>query len=532
MPSIANFIQQIDDNEKLADQNCNTADNAANTKQLLQAGDELIQSLLDKNPALQAHFGKESLVAKISGSSYIPETYQGQTYQRPVIDLVQQGGSMLGVALLGYTYTLERAGIRFRSMAGTSAGAINTLLNAALPETIYEEESPFCPGRQAVKSELLAYVVANKNFASFLDRRGTVGRLQKWLLKHISGINKIMRQVKWVLPLLLLLLSFGIYSLLNGIVFNRSNGLTEKEISIYDFITGTAGIAAVVLFALLLIFRLFKNYMGVNPGEVVYQWLTQVLNTGYVGIATTQELMARRKAIKVYSNVNGTPQLVPCSDTRVVIISANLTHNRIVKFPENSSDYWKADYTGLVSPAAYVRASMSLPFIFYAFIPMDRHVVEPGASNLLNNQYRPPAKVHKLARFVDGGMLSNFPIREFHVPPSARPNYPTFGVLLGSGILEKPVQPGAAADKKFWTESVFKYVLSFISTFRNFYDKDFLFTHPEFSQLVQVVDTKAFNSLDFGMDLPTKTRLFCKGVEAAMRQLENFDWNQYVKTRV
>jgi len=532
MSTISSFIQQIDENEKLADANCNTADNVANTKKLLQAGDELIETLLGENPTLKAHFGKESLVPRISGSSYIPETYNGQTYRRPVIDLVQQGGSMLGIALLGYTYTLERAGIRFRSMAGTSAGAINTLLNAALPEKIYQEESPFCQGRQAVKSELLAYVVANKNFASFLDRKGTVGRLQQLLLRHINGINKIMPLFLVALPIILLGLSFGIYSLLNKLVFNRSNGLTEKEISVYDFITGTAGIAAVVLFALLLIFRLFKNYMGINPGEVVYQWLTQILKTPYVNVQTTKDLMDRRKAIKVYSDATGTPQVLPGSDTRLVIISANLTHNRIVKFPENSSDYWKADYTDWVSPAAYVRASMSLPFIFYAFIPMDRHVADNNSTLLLNKESRPPTKVHKLARFVDGGMLSNFPIREFHVPPTARPNYPTFGVLLGSGILEKPVQPGAAADKKFWTESVFKYVLSFISTFRNFYDKDFLFTHPEFSQLVQAVDTKKFNSLDFGMDLPTKTKLFCKGVEAAMRQLDNFDWNQYVKTRV
>lgn len=44
------------------------------------------------------------------------------------IDLVQEGGGVLGIALLGYTYVLEQIGIRFFSLAGTSAGAINTLL--------------------------------------------------------------------------------------------------------------------------------------------------------------------------------------------------------------------------------------------------------------------------------------------------------------------------------------------------------------------------------------------------------------------
>lgn len=47
------------------------------------------------------------------------------------VDLVQEGGGVLGVALLGYTYVLEEMGIRFFSLAGTSAEAINTLLLAS-----------------------------------------------------------------------------------------------------------------------------------------------------------------------------------------------------------------------------------------------------------------------------------------------------------------------------------------------------------------------------------------------------------------
>ena len=46
-------------------------------------------------------------------------------------DLVQEGGGVWGIALLGYTYVLEQVGIRFFSLAGTSAGAINTMLLAS-----------------------------------------------------------------------------------------------------------------------------------------------------------------------------------------------------------------------------------------------------------------------------------------------------------------------------------------------------------------------------------------------------------------
>src|SRR5580765_1140961 len=44
------------------------------------------------------------------------------------VNLVQKGGGVLGVALVGYTYILEEMGIRFLRLAGTSAGALNTAL--------------------------------------------------------------------------------------------------------------------------------------------------------------------------------------------------------------------------------------------------------------------------------------------------------------------------------------------------------------------------------------------------------------------
>jgi NTE family protein len=48
------------------------------------------------------------------------------------VDLVMEGGGVLGIALTGYTYVLEQAGIRFLGVGGTSAGSINALMIAAL----------------------------------------------------------------------------------------------------------------------------------------------------------------------------------------------------------------------------------------------------------------------------------------------------------------------------------------------------------------------------------------------------------------
>jgi NTE family protein len=498
----------------------NTPTNMANTMGLLMVGDKLF----DTNTELQVKLNKDNFQKIISGNSYVEETFDGKDFKRPVIDIVQQGGTMLGIALLGYTYIMEKAGVRFRSMAGTSAGAINTLLLSALPEEIYKESSPFFKdGRQAVKSEFLAYLVANKNFCEFLDRKGTIGRVLSWLVTKIKWVSKLLPYFVIASVLLVFGLAFFVYKVISGYLFTASNGLTENEIRVYSFITGTLSIAAVFLLILFLFFRLFKTNMGVNPGEVVYQWMRSILQTRFVNINTTADLRERKKKIRITNHET----TVPFNDPRMVFIAANLTHNRIVKFPDNNPDYWNKDYAELVSPAVYVRASMSLPFIFYAFIPRDKHVYIPAGSSL-----KKTGTLHTLARFIDGGMLSNFPIREFHVTPPVHPRYPTFGVLLGGEYPESNATEEASMKRKFLTLSVFKFILSFISTFRNFYDKDFLMTHPEFKQLVQTVNTKKFNSLDFGMPLETKKELFEEGAKAAIKQLLDFDWPTYLSSRV
>jgi NTE family protein len=73
------------------------------------------------------------------------------------VDLVMEGGGMLGIALVGYTYVLEQAGIRFLGIGGTSAGSINALLLAALG----------APNEK--KGDKLIKELFSKNFFDFVD---------------------------------------------------------------------------------------------------------------------------------------------------------------------------------------------------------------------------------------------------------------------------------------------------------------------------------------------------------------------------
>ncbi len=73
------------------------------------------------------------------------------------VDLVMEGGGVLGIALVGYVYVLEQMNLRFLQLGGTSAGSINTLLMAAGGP--YEE----------ARAEWLLDVLAGKDLSEFMD---------------------------------------------------------------------------------------------------------------------------------------------------------------------------------------------------------------------------------------------------------------------------------------------------------------------------------------------------------------------------
>src|SRR5690625_777939 len=98
------------------------------------------------------------------------------------VDFVQQGGGVLGIGLIGYTYILEQAGIRFYSLAGSSAGAINALLMASLEEV----------GNPV--SEKILTILSQKNIFDFVDGPS---RIKKLIQKKIDGEKGIFWPLFW-----------------------------------------------------------------------------------------------------------------------------------------------------------------------------------------------------------------------------------------------------------------------------------------------------------------------------------------------
>ncbi len=117
---------------------------------------------------------QKALQIKSSGKRFSDmQDAEGNQY----VDLVQEGGGVLGIALVGYTYILEHAGIRFMSLAGTSAGAINTMMVAGLARI----------GEPV--SEKILNLLSNKNLFDLVDGDKAVKKLIQKAIDKEKGIG-------------------------------------------------------------------------------------------------------------------------------------------------------------------------------------------------------------------------------------------------------------------------------------------------------------------------------------------------------
>jgi len=121
--------------------------------------------------------------------------------------------------------------------------------------------------------------------------------------------------------------------------------------------------------------------------------------------------------------------------------------------------------------------------------------------------------------FIDGGIMSNFPINLFHRPDRV-PSAPTFGVKLG------------VDDRK--TDDItkpFSLLRVIFDSARFNLDADFIARNPDYRKLVSCIGTGSHNWLNFGMSDDDKLDLFKKGAAEADRFLREFDWAEYKKIR-
>jgi NTE family protein len=355
------------------------------------------------------------------------------------VDLVQEGGGVLGIALLGYTYVLEQMGIRFFSLGGTSAGAINTLLLASVDKI----ENP--------KTEKIIEILLNQDLFDLVDGSFMV----KKLFKAIKNNSFILFKILWTLTILPHLL----------------------------------------------------KYEGLNPDDYFLNWISEILKK--YNVHTTTDLLNKQNygGIKIREGIKSTIQgLHP----KLKIITAEITTETRVIFPEMNFLFW--DNPSDVNPAKYIRASMSIPVFFQPFKVKTGSSIKKSDWETVVEYY---GKLPEEVCFVDGGIMSNFPIDVFHNYYIV-PRLPTFGVKLGDD-----------RDSQSSVSSIPQLLMSVFNSSRHVLDYQFLLKNEDYEKLISKINVGSHNWLDFSISDTDKLDLFIRGAEAASEFLKTFNWEKY-----
>lgn len=383
------------------------------------------------------------------------------------VDLVMEGGGVLGISLVGFTYVLEEAGLRFLQIGGASAGAINALLLAAMGTPAEAKSIDIL--KELADVDMQEFVDGDSDAKDFVDSALRHGHNS---FAHTEGI---------------------IHSYVDGL-FQRGGKLIvyTKALQVWDNI---------------------RDNLGLNRGAVFQDWIESILRSRK--ITTTRDLLDRLDILPVGLKHRDPEQQL---DTKpaVALIAADVSTQTKAIFPKMAQLYWKNHER--VNPSNYVRASMSIPFFFepYRVNNIPKGEVPMGCwAKLADYKETLPAS----CVFIDGGIMSNFPINLFHRPDRV-PSAPTFGVKLGHDQrrTETITQP-------------FKLVSVIFNSARFHLDSDFIARNPDYRKLTSCIDTGDHNWLNFKLSDEDKIDLFKKGAVEAAKFLRGFDWVKYKKIR-
>jgi NTE family protein len=171
----------------------------------------------------------------------------------------------------------------------------------------------------------------------------------------------------------------------------------------------------------------------------------------------------------------------------LVVHASDLTRRVLVRLPWDYRLYGHdADSERVVDA---VRASMSIPFYFRPVqVRTDRGT----------------------ATWVDGGLLSNFPITVFDRTDGRRPRWPTWGIKLSGVPEQRPDRP---------VRTVVGLALTCLETLAGDWNT-YRFDAEGVTRRTIRVNTDGVSATDFSLDAVTRERLYQSGREAAQVFLE------------
>ena len=233
---------------------------------------------------------------------------------------------------------------------------------------------------------------------------------------------------------------------------------------------------------------------GVYKGNYLKEWLGEQLGAKKVTSFADVKLI----------DPNST--LPAAHQYKLVVMASDISNGALRRFPWDYGEFGiDADAAPIVDA---VRASMSIPF-FYAPLKLKDADGEE-------------------CWFVDGGMLSNFPIDVFDRTDGKPPRWPTFGIKLSA-------RPSASQGIENRIKGTLSLTQAMISTMTGFYDRMHI-NDPAALVRTIFVDTMKVRATDFGIDAKTQQQLYDNGRKAAEQFLDGtpdqpaWNWDTYLAT--
>jgi NTE family protein len=192
---------------------------------------------------------------------------------------------------------------------------------------------------------------------------------------------------------------------------------------------------------------------------------------------------------------------------KLQVIASDISAQSMVVLPRDAQQLGLGDPDELEIAFA-VRMSMSIPVFF-----------EPV------HQADAQGREHT---FVDGGLLSNFPIWLFDCPPGQRPTIPTFGMLLVAPKQSAPLIQHPPANAPFApVSSPAEFAKAIADTMMEAHDR-FYVEQENFARTVPI-PTLGVKTTEFDIDPTRAQQLFDSGSGAAKTFLDGWDFDAYVE---
>jgi NTE family protein len=453
-----------------------------------------VKACIDRLDKAFLKSGKSNLVV----SDILDE--QGNQY----VNLIQRSNGVHHFALLGYTYILEKMGIRFLKVAGTNMAAVNAAVFGISGET------------NDTKTEKALDHFSGLDYFSLVDG----SRIVKWMVRSFGKSKDTVRQLLTFIRDGLVIVSALV------LTFSLAAILKQLEIPYYERSFLPLLIATGVIFLLVIIFfaalwKSGKKFLrfggGLNPGNYFHSWLKGLFRMQNINdLKSFEEKVSRTPMLKVREGTHFNKELLRAGTSFISV--EVVTQNRIV-FPEMAELFWNKEQLKSVDPATFVRASASTPLFFDSVLIKDIPVNDQDLINAWADTFQEFEVPHS-ACLVDGAVLPTFPIDVFKMPGIPDAPMPTFGV-------ETISSSGKVDTTNVKDLSWVKYAQRLVN--RTEYSKNV----DELSQMRSMergmcyIKIDSISLLNFYLADNEKLELFLQGAKAATEFLLKFNWETY-----